>query len=140
MSLVIIDTFIGEDDDEMRKFCVKNSCEMVIIPHNLTNKFQTLDISVNKAAESFIFDKYNSWLTSEVSKQLRAGKAAEDVNVSLKLSVIKPRDAKWIVDLYSALRDGIEMAINGSRSAGITEAIEDAKDMVEKAENPFKEV
>ena len=32
------------------------------------------------------------------------------------------------------------MTINGFRSAGITEAIENAKDMVEKAENPFKEV
>ena len=32
------------------------------------------------------------------------------------------------------------MAINGFRSAGITETIDNAKDMVEKDENPFKEV
>ena len=32
------------------------------------------------------------------------------------------------------------MVINGFRSAGITEVIENAKDMVEKVENPFKEV
>ena len=32
------------------------------------------------------------------------------------------------------------MTINGFRSADITEAIANAKDMVEKAENPFKEV
>ena len=32
------------------------------------------------------------------------------------------------------------MAINGFRSAWVTEAIENAKDMVEKVENPFKEV
>ena len=32
------------------------------------------------------------------------------------------------------------MAINGFRSAGITEALENAKDMVEKNENPFKGV
>ena len=32
------------------------------------------------------------------------------------------------------------MAINGFRSAGITEAIENAKNMVEKVENTFKEV
>ena len=32
------------------------------------------------------------------------------------------------------------MAINGFRSAAITEAIENAKDMIGKIQNPFKEV
>ena len=32
------------------------------------------------------------------------------------------------------------MTINGFRSAGISEAIENRKDMVEKVENPFREV
>ena len=50
------------------------------------------------------------------------------------------RSAKWIVDLCSTLKDDKEMAINGFRSAGITEAIENAKDMVEKIENLFQEV
>ena len=102
--LVIMDTFKGPDNDEMRKFCAKNSCEIFIIPHNLTNKFQPLDISVKKAGKSFISDKYNSWLANEVSKQLRAQKAAADVKVSLKLSVIRSLHAKWIVDLYNTLK------------------------------------
>ena len=76
--------------------------------------------------------KYNSWLANEVSKQLRAGKAAADVKVSFKLSVIKPLHAKWIADLYNTLKDDKEMAINGFRSAASTKAIENAKDMVEK--------
>ena len=60
MSLVMMDTFKRQDNDEIRKFCAKNSCEIVIIPHNLTNKFQPLDINVNKAAKSFVSHKYNS--------------------------------------------------------------------------------
>ena len=140
MSLVIMDTFKGQDNDKMRKFCAKNSRESVIIPNNLTNKFQPLDISVNKAAKSFISDKYNSWLANEVSKQLRAGKTAADVKISLELSVIKPLHAKWIVDLYNTLKDNKKMTINSFKSLGITETIENAKDMVEKVENPFKEV
>ena len=140
MSLVIMDTFKGQDNDDMRKFCAKNSCEIVIIPHNLTNKFQPLDRSVNKTPKYFISDIYNSWLANEVLKQLRAGKAAADVQVSLKLSVIKPLHAKWIADLCNTLKDDKEMAINGFRNAVITEAIENAKDIVEKVENPFKEV
>ena len=72
-------------------------------------------------------------------KQLKAGKAAADVKVSPKLSVIKPLHAKLIVDLYNTLKDDKEMAVNGFRSARIAEAIENSKDMVEKVENPFKE-
>ena len=124
----------------MRKFCAKNYCKIVIIPHNLTNKFQPLDISVSKATKSFISDKYNFWLTNEVPQQFRAGKTAGNVKVCLKLSVIKSLHAKWIVDLYNTLKDDKEMAINGFRSAGITEAIENSKYMVEKVENPFEEV
>ena len=139
MSLVIMDTFKGQDNDEMRKFCAKKSLE-IVIPHNLTNKFQPLEISVNKTGKSFTSDKYNSWLANEVSKQLRAGKAAANFNVFLKLSVIKPLHAKWIVDLHYTLKDDKIMTINGFRSAGITKAIENAKDMVEKLENPFKVV
>ena len=59
MSLVIMVTFKGQDNDEMRKFCAKAFCEFVIVPHNLMNKFQPLDIGVSKAAKSCISKKYS---------------------------------------------------------------------------------
>ena len=42
--------------------------------------------------------------------------------------------------MYNTLNDDMEMARNGFRRPGITEAIENAKDIVEKVENLFKEV
>ena len=42
-------------------------------------------------------------------------------------------------NLYITLKDDNEIAINGFRSAGITETVENPKDMVEKVENLFKE-
>ena len=39
MLLVTMDTFKGQDNDEMRKICAKNSCEIVIVPLNLTKSF-----------------------------------------------------------------------------------------------------
>ena len=100
--------------------------------YNLTNKFRSLHVSVTKTSKSFISGKYNSWLSNEVPKQLRAEKAHANVKVSLKLSIIKPLYAKWIIDLYNTLKDDKKMAINGFRSAGISEAIENAKDMEKK--------
>ena len=42
----------------MERLSTKNNCEMVITPHNLTNKFQPLDISVNQAAKKIISYKF----------------------------------------------------------------------------------
>ena len=61
-ALIIMDTFKGQDNDTLKKLCAENNCDVVIVPHNLTNKFQPLDLSVNKAAKSFIQNKYNDGL------------------------------------------------------------------------------
>ena len=53
-SLVIMDTFKGQDNDILKKFCSKNRQEIVIVPRNLTDKIQPLDLPVNKAAKAFI--------------------------------------------------------------------------------------
>ena len=94
MSVIIMDTFKGQDNDEVAKLFRKNICALIIVPHNLTNKSEPLDITVNKPARSFIKDKYNMWYTEQVVKQLNEGKAPADVDVSLNLSEIKPLNAK----------------------------------------------
>ena len=38
-SLIIMDTFKGQDKEEMNGLSAKNDCEFVIVPHNLMNKF-----------------------------------------------------------------------------------------------------
>ena len=38
MSLVIMDTFKGQDNKEVAKLCRENNCVLTIVPHNLTNK------------------------------------------------------------------------------------------------------
>ena len=57
MSLVIMDTFKGQDNEEVAKLCPENNCVFIIVPHNLTNKFQPLDITFNKPAKVFIKEK-----------------------------------------------------------------------------------
>ena len=48
--LVIMETFKGQDNDILKKLCDKIFQEFVIVPHNLTNKFQPLDIFLSKPA------------------------------------------------------------------------------------------
>ena len=99
-SLIIMDTFKGQDNEAMKSFCNKNNCELVIVPHNLTNKFQPLDLTINQKAKKYVSSKFNEWYAERVSKQLMNGKAPGDVKFSLKLSDLKPLHAKWIVDVW----------------------------------------
>ena len=68
-SLGIMDTFKGQDNGVIKEFCSKNRCEIVIVPHNLTNKFHPLDLTVNKAAKAFIQNRYNGWCSDQVARQ-----------------------------------------------------------------------
>ena len=46
-----MDTFKGQDNDTLRELCGENNCDVVILPHNLTNKFQPVNLLVKKVAE-----------------------------------------------------------------------------------------
>ena len=98
------------------ELCIKNLCLIVIDPHNLTNNFQTLDITVNKPAKSFISNKYNVWFVEQVSKQLLKGTQPADVKIPLGLTEFKPVHVKWIVDVYGYLHNQPEIIINGFRA------------------------
>lgn len=81
-------SFKGQDKNELKELCAENSSEIVIVSHNLRNKSQPLDISVNKSTIFCICE-----VRFDVSKQLKAGKSAAEMNVSLQLAVIKPLHA-----------------------------------------------
>ena len=119
-SLTIMDTFKGQDNDTLTELCSENNWEIVIVPHNLTNKFQLLDIRVNKAAKAFIQNQNNDWFSNHVSVQLKKGIDTADSKITSKLFNFKPLHASWIVDLYKHLSDNQE--IIGFDSAGISES------------------
>lgn len=74
-----MDIFKGRDDDEVKQHCQESNCELVVVPHNLINKFQTLNISANQSSKKFISVKFNSWYADRVSSQLSTGIAPDDV-------------------------------------------------------------
>ena len=54
-----METFKGQDYDTLKNLCAKSNCDVVIVPHYLTNKLQPFDLPVNKAEKSFTQSKYN---------------------------------------------------------------------------------
>ena len=103
-SLIVMDTFKGQDNAEIKALCLKNNCELVIVPQNLISKFHPLDISINQKAKKFISHKFNTCYSDRVSEQLKKGVAPGDVKVSMKMSDLKPLHAHWIVDYVHLLK------------------------------------
>ena len=81
--------------------------------------------------------KLNTWDADRISKQLRRGVALCDVKVSMKLSDLKPLDARWIVEMFDYLKQQNESIVNGFDKAGITEAVKSANEVFSRIENPF---
>ena len=115
-------------------------CESLIVPHNLTKKFQPREISVNKTAKAFIQNQYHDWFSNKVSVQLKKGTDPADIKITSKLSNLKPLHASWIVDLYKHLSDNQEIIVDGFDSTEISEAVTKASTVLDKVENPFREV
>ena len=65
------------------------------------------------------------WYTSEVFKQLEDGKHIELVDIKLRLSIIKPLHANWIIEFYKYMTtpDGQNCIFNGWEASGIDDAI-----------------
>ena len=109
------------------------------VPKNHTNLFQPLDIPVKKSAKCFIADKYQDWYAEKVLQQLNRSVAVHNVKVDVKLSIMKPLHAKWIIEMYHHLKRFKQIVISGFRKAHILEAVSGADQLAQLCENPFAE-
>ena len=138
-ALLIFDVFKGQTTSPVNDLLKKGDIA-IHVPNNHTNLFQPLDISVNKSAKCFIADKYQDWYAKKVLQQLNRGVAAHDVKVDVKLSIMKPLHAKWIIEMYHYLKRSKQIVISGFRKANLTEAVSKAAQLAQLCENAFAEI
>ena len=73
------------------------------VPAGMTHFFQPLDLTVNGEAKCFMKDTFTTWYSAEVQKQMESGNSTDEIEVDLRLSVLKPLHATWLVSLYNHL-------------------------------------
>ena len=88
-ALLLLNVFRGQMTDPVLLKLRENSIFLVRVPPNITNLFQPLNLTVNGAAKAFLKRKYTEWYSGEISKALADGIALDDIEVKLKLSVLK---------------------------------------------------
>ena len=117
-ALEIFDVFKGQQTADIATILEENNIHVVDVPPNCTDRLQPMDLSINKAAKEFIRKQFSDWYATEVNKQLEEGK--QDISpVDLRMSIMKPLGARWLVSLYDYLNQQNDIIINGFKAAGI---------------------
>ena len=80
-----------------------------------------MDLSVNKSVKSYLRSKFQSWYAKKVCSQLQGH--SEQKPVGLRLSIVKPLGATWMVSLYDYLKSKPEIIRNGFKEAGIIDCL-----------------
>ena len=128
-ALVIMDIFTGQMTKDLLNLLGDNKILLTnVVQANTTKFYQLLDLTVKGYAKRLMAQKFNNWYTQQVSSQLDKGIAIDEIDLKLRLSLLKPLHAEWLVDFYNHMASGAAKKIidSGWASSGI----EDANNMV----------
>ena len=120
--------FRGQKTGKVSKKLV--SLNIAIVPA-VTHFFQPLNLTVNREAKRFIKDKFTTWYSDEVKQQIESGGDCTDINVDLRLTVLKPLHTVWLVDLYNHLSSlvGVGHIAKRWEKAGISGLLDGQTDL-----------
>ncbi len=68
-ALAIFDHFRGQLTPKVTECLEKYNILSVLVPASCTDRLQPLDVSVNKAAKSFLRSEFQSWYANEINQQ-----------------------------------------------------------------------
>ena len=142
-ALIIMDVFKGQMTCAVRDLLNKNHILLEKVQANLTYLFQPLDVQggPNGYVKRFMKKKFTLWYSDQVIRALDEGKDTKDVEISLKLSIVKPLHVKWLIEMYNHMifSEGRDVCLKGWKVAGILDAAEKG---LEKLPNldPFHDI
>ena len=127
-ALLIMNVFKVQMTCAVRELLNKNHILLEKVPANITYLFQPLDVQggPNGYVKRFMKKKFTLWYSDQVIHTLDEGKDVEDVEISLKLSIVKPLHAKRLIEMCNHMTssEGRDVCLNGWKDAGILDAAE----------------
>ena len=84
-----------------------NNIQVVIVPANLTDHLQPLDVSV-KAVKDFMCKKFSTWYSEQLCSKIKSSDPTQQFKdlivsqstVNLSLSSLKPLVAQWLMSMF----------------------------------------
>ncbi len=104
----------------------KHNIQSVLVPANCTDRLQPLDISVNKAAKSFLRSQFQTWYSDEVSRQYSDSEMTGDDFEPTDLSTprMKCLGGQWLVNVFDYLSKNPTIINNGFLASHIPQSID----------------
>ena len=121
-ALAIFDHFKGQLTPNITEALEKHNIQSVLVPASCTDRLQPLDLSVNKAAKTFLNNEFQHWYADEISKQIDIDDGFEPVDLSLPR--MKCIGAQWLVRLHEYLANSPWIIVNGFHAADIPQSID----------------
>lgn len=122
--LLIFDYFRGQTTESFLELLSSLNVQVVLVPKNMTDLLQPLDISVNKPVKNFLKSKYQDWYADKLMELEREGELTHtSINALIsKTTTLRELSAKWTVELYNFFQSPPQVRIikNGFSHCGIT--------------------
>jgi len=93
--------------------------KVVYVPAGCTDELQLLDLKVNKVFKDILKKQFQDWYADQVTKFLKKNKKLDKFEIDLRLSVIKPIHARWLVKTLTQLLDRTDLIKSAFEAAGI---------------------
>ena len=120
-ALLIFDVFRGQTTGTIFKVLKDHHILVTKVPANMTHLFQSLDLTVNKAAKDYTKEKFSDWFTRQINTGLENGQELDDIEIEYQLSVLKLLHTKWLTSFYNYMTTtkGQEIISNEWKRSGI---------------------
>ena len=104
-----------------------NNVQVVIVPANLADRLQPLDVSINEAVKDFMRKKFSTWYSEQLCSKIKSSNPTEQFKdlilsqstVDLSLSSLKPLGAQLLMSMFDYFTANQDIIKNGFRKAGI---------------------
>ena len=131
-ALLIIDVFKAHRKPDVLEELTSSGFVLEFVPANCTGELQPLDISVNQAYKSNLRNAFTDWYAGKVAEAIKKHDnditpAVADVQPDLRMSVVKPLHAGWVMDAHFAVARQDKLITAGWAKAGLLEALSDAE-------------
>ena len=128
-AMLLMDVFKGQMIDPVKEILKRNNTILQKVPANLTYLFKPLDAQggPNGYAKRFIKKKFTLSYADQVQRAMDGNRfrLMEEIDIELKLSVLKPLHASWLIELFDHMTSpaGKAVSLKGWEVAGITDAV-----------------
>ena len=97
-----MDVFRAQIPDDVISFLTVTN-HYVLVPNDMTQPFQPLDLTVSKHCKSCLKRLFSVWYTQQIEDQLSLGTKIEEIKIEFRFTTFKPLHAKWVVEYYNEI-------------------------------------